>query len=83
MTAKDRFDSHDRCGEKEIILSILAFHTYRYEMKRNGDISISKINYLSRNHQFDKQGPSMRLQKPVATIAEMVQLQWKPSHLLL
>ena len=26
MTAKDRFDSHDRCGEEEIILSSLAFH---------------------------------------------------------
>ena len=27
MTSKDRFDSHDRCGEEEIILSSLAFHT--------------------------------------------------------
>ena len=26
MTAKDRFDSHDRCGEEEIIMSSLAFH---------------------------------------------------------
>ena len=26
MTAKDRFGSHDRCGEEEIILSSLAFH---------------------------------------------------------
>ena len=27
MTAKDRFGSHDRCGEEEIILSSLAFHS--------------------------------------------------------
>ena len=26
MTAKDQFDSHDLCGEEEIILSSLAFH---------------------------------------------------------
>ena len=26
MTAMDRFGSHDRCGEEEIILSSLAFH---------------------------------------------------------
>ena len=33
MTAKDQFDSHDRCGEEEIILSSLAFHNEGTEME--------------------------------------------------
>ena len=55
MTAKDRFGSHDRCGEEEIILSSLAFHT------PNAPKFIKIIRYVATasSTAFDNRSPSL------------------------